>query len=62
MMTTSNKSVEGQYHIIWVLPTMNAIDAARNLAKREDTFASFSSGANVAAALKLLNGVEKTGQ
>jgi cysteine synthase A len=36
-----------------------SIDAARNLAKREGIFAGFSSGANVAAALKLLSGVEK---
>jgi cysteine synthase A len=36
-----------------------SIDAARNLAKREGIFAGFSSGANVAAALKLLSGMEK---
>ncbi len=36
-----------------------SIDAARSLAKREGIFAGFSSGANVAAALKLLSGVEK---
>ena len=33
-----------------------AIETARNLAKSEGIFAGFSSGANVAAALRLLNG------
>ena len=33
-----------------------AIDTARMLAEKEGLFAGFSSGANVAAALKLLNG------
>jgi len=36
-----------------------AIETARRLAKSEGIFAGFSSGANVAAALKLLNGVFK---
>ena len=36
-----------------------AIDAARNLAKLEGTFVGFSSGANVAAAIKLLRDKEK---
>jgi len=34
----------------------DAIDAARELAKREGIFAGFSSGANIAAALQLLKG------
>ena len=38
-----------------------AIDAARRLAREEGIFAGFSSGANVAAALKLLGGVERGG-
>lgn len=38
-----------------------AIDAARRLAREEGIFAGFSSGANVAAALKLLRGAEKGG-
>lgn len=38
-----------------------AIDAARRLAREEGIFAGFSSGANVAAALKLLRGVERGG-
>lgn len=33
-----------------------AVDAARKLAEKEGLFAGFSSGANVAAAMKLLNG------
>lgn len=36
-----------------------AIEVCRKLAKEEGIFAGFSSGANVAAALKLLNGSEK---
>ncbi|KJS88915.1 MAG: cysteine synthase [Peptococcaceae bacterium BICA1-8] len=36
-----------------------AINAARKLAKREGIFAGFSSGANIAAAQKLLSGKEK---
>lgn len=36
-----------------------AIETARELAKKEGIFAGFSSGANAAAALKLLRGVEK---
>lgn len=36
-----------------------AIETTRELAKKEGIFAGFSSGANVAAALKLLRGVEK---
>ena len=42
-----------------VVSDNESIDAARSLAKREGIFAGFSSGANVAAALKLLSGVEK---
>jgi cysteine synthase len=38
-----------------------AVDAARRLAREEGIFAGFSSGANVAAALKLLRGVEQGG-
>ena len=38
-----------------------AIDAARRLAREEGIFAGFSSGANVAAALKLLKGAERGG-
>ena len=38
-----------------------AIDAARRLAREEGIFAGFSSGANVAAALKLLRGPERGG-
>ena len=38
-----------------------AIDAARRLAREEGIFAGFSSGANVAAALKLLKGPEQGG-
>ncbi|MEO8300445.1 MAG: cysteine synthase family protein [Rhizomicrobium sp.] len=38
-----------------------AIDAARRLAREEGIFAGFSSGANVAAALKLLRGAEQGG-
>ena len=38
-----------------------AIDAARRLAREEGVFAGFSSGANVAAALKLLRGAERGG-
>jgi len=38
-----------------------AIDAARRLAREEGIFAGFSSGANVAAALKLLRGAERGG-
>ncbi|TQK63927.1 pyridoxal-phosphate dependent enzyme [Brevibacillus sp. AG162] len=36
-----------------------AIQAARELARKEGIFAGFSSGANVAAALQLLKGKEK---
>ena len=36
-----------------------AIQMARSLAKTEGIFAGFSSGANVAAAIKLLNGAER---
>jgi len=38
-----------------------AIDAARRLAREEGIFAGFSSGANVAAALKLLRGPQQGG-
>ena len=38
-----------------------AIAAARRLAREEGIFAGFSSGANLAAALKLLQGQEKGG-
>ena len=38
-----------------------AIAAARHLAREEGIFAGFSSGANVAAALKLLSGRERGG-
>ena len=38
-----------------------AIQAARRLAREEGIFAGFSSGANVAAALKLLRGAERGG-
>ena len=36
-----------------------AIDMARRLARYEGVFAGFSSGANVSAAIKLLDGKEK---
>ena len=36
-----------------------SIEATRNLAKYEGVFAGFSSGANVAAAIKLLRNTEK---
>ena len=42
-----------------VVSDNESIDAVRSLAKREGIFAGFSSGANIAAALKLLSGVEK---
>jgi len=38
-----------------------AIDATRHLAREEGIFAGFSSGANVAAALKLLRGPQQGG-
>ena len=38
-----------------------AMEAARNLARQEGIFAGFSSGANLAAAIKLLQGPEKGG-
>ena len=38
-----------------------AMEAARNLARREGIFAGFSSGANLAAAIKLLQGPERGG-
>jgi cysteine synthase A len=37
------------------------MDAARRLAREEGIFAGFSSGANLAAALKLLGGSERGG-
>jgi cysteine synthase A len=38
-----------------------AIESARDLARKEGIFAGFSSGANLAAALKLLQGPEEGG-
>jgi cysteine synthase A len=38
-----------------------AMEAARELARKEGIFAGFSSGANLAAAIKLLEGPEKGG-
>jgi cysteine synthase A len=40
---------------------VDAIEAARRLAREEGIFAGFSSGANIAAALQLLQGPEQGG-
>ncbi|MGD2093138.1 MAG: cysteine synthase family protein [Candidatus Aminicenantes bacterium] len=69
-ITNPNHRIQGGGYSMKELPLMRsenidgflqvsdkeAIETARNLAKSEGIFAGFSSGANVAAALRLLNG------